>query len=276
VELAFTDSTLTVTTDGETLGSYPIDEVDVARVGSNRFDLRVGSDTLMFTADDAMSFSYEALPMLESAHSHRSQQALSRVRAWWRAKAEAVQRGGPPVEEVTPAGRAFTPTKDRIPLAELRRRLHVNVDVLEDEDAESSASMEPAAEVPRSMSTGDTSGGETKGESIAALTCIGVRADGKVCGSAAISERGFCFAHDPDRSIERRQAGDMTTQAAARVRRSSSDNLDDVVARLERAVAEVHEGRLDPQQAMAMASLAHAMVETIELAKSEEARKPRH
>jgi hypothetical protein len=38
-------------------------------------------------------------------------------------------------------------------------------------------------------------------------------------------------------------------------------------------VAEVHEGKLDPQQAIAMASLAHALVETIELAKSEEAGK---
>jgi hypothetical protein len=272
VELAFTDRTLTVSAGGETLGSYPIEEVDVSRVGSNRFDLRVGSDTLMFTPDDATGFSYEALPMLESARNHRSQQAVNRVRTWWRAKAEAVQQGGAPVDEVTPAGRAFTPTKDRIPLAELRRRLHVNVDLAEDLDARHPSPAEPER---RSMSVGRT-GSETNVESNTASTCIGVRADGNICGSAAISERGFCFAHDPERSIERRQAGEKTNQAAARVRRSSSENLDDVVARLERAVAEVHEGRLDPEQAMAMASLAHAMVETIELAKSEEAGKPRN
>jgi hypothetical protein len=73
--------------------------------------------------------------------------------------------------------------------------------------------------------------------------------------------------------VERREVHERTTRAADRVRRLASENLDDVVARLERAVAEVHEGKLDPQQAIAMASLAHALVETIELAKSEEAGK---
>lgn len=101
-------------------------------------------------------------------------------------------------------------------------------------------------------------------------TCLGIRSDGKPCGSSMLGPNGFCFTHDPHRALQRRVIQEQTTRAAERVRRSSFENLDDVVARLERAVAEVHEGRLDPQAALAMASLAHAMIDTIELAKSSE------
>ena len=280
VELDLSDRALTVSADGELLGSYPLEEVAVARVGSDRFDLHVGSDQLVFTADDAIRFSYEAMPMIESSRLERLHDPVARFRSWWRTRiTEADGAAQRPSEADMPAGRAFTPSEQRMSLAEMRHRL----DALATEPV-SEAPIPVAVEhvprrVARSMSS-DVPPAENPGEtpkepetSVAVATCMGIRSDGKICGSAAVSPRGFCFAHDPDRHVERREVHERTTKAADRVRRSAAENLDDVVARLERAVAEVHEGRLDPQQALAMASLAQAMVETIELAKTQEAEK---
>lgn len=261
---------LTVSTDGEVLGSYPLEEIAVARVGSDRFDLHVGSDQLFFTADDAIRFSYEAMPLIATSRDERLSDPVARFRTWWKARSAAsngVDHAGAPGD--MPAGRAFTPTESRLSLAEMRLRL-------DRVQAEAPATV-PAAvvaeevskNVARSMSSMDVPPKNDPDGSEA--SCMGIRSDGKICGSAAVSPRGFCFAHDPDRHVERREVHERTTRAADRVRRTAAENLDDVVARLERAVAEVHEGRLDPAQAMAMASLAQAMVETIELAKSQEA-----
>jgi hypothetical protein len=256
VELDLTRRDLTVTSAGETLGRYPLDQVAVSRVGSDRFDLTVGSDELVFTADDAIRFSYEAMPMISSAR-HQRIPFGAVVRMWLQARRDASI-----VEDrsSTPAGRAFTPTETQRSFATLRSRLI-------GEDLPASDPFFDTAPVPQSATDDD------RPSLLHSDVCVGIRSDGKVCGSAAVSARGFCYAHDPDRHVERREVQERTTRAADRVRRLASENLDDVVARLERAVAEVHEGKLDPQQAIAMASLAHALVETIELAKSEEAGK---
>ena len=282
VELTVSDRVLTVSSDGELLGSYPLEDVAVARVGSDRFDLHVGTDQLLFTADDAIRFSYEAMPLIETSRTERLQDPVARFRSWWRTR---ITEGEGAVERPTgpdmPAGRAFTPSDARVSLSEMRRRIDevaagpvpetstaVAVEDLPRRVARSMSSDLPAAEMSE-----DPAEPDEPDASVAVASCMGIRSDGKICGSAAVSPRGFCFAHDPDRHVERREVHEQTTQAADRVRRSATENLDDVVARLERAVAEVHEGRLDPQQALAMASLAQAMVDTIELAKSQEAEK---
>ncbi|HSJ27538.1 MAG TPA: hypothetical protein VLB67_04960 [Acidimicrobiia bacterium] len=269
-----------MTSSGELLGTYPIEEVGVARVGSDRFDLQVGSERLVFTADDSLRFSYEALPLIESAR-RRPQVTASRFRSWLKRRlpvvveAEAPDREAtPPAQEPkapTPVARAFTPTRESPSLSEMRADLQRRTSEVVSAGTENPA-MVGSEEVPvaRSMSS-DPVHEQAPPPGAPVGSCIGIRSDGKICGSAAVSERGFCFAHDPDRHVERREVMDKTTRAADRVRRSALENLDDVVSRLERAVAEVHEGRLDPQQALAMASLAQAMVETIELAKSDEA-----
>lgn len=250
---------MTVTSDGEVLGKYPIDDIAVSRVGSDRFDLRVGTDQLVFTADDAIRFSYEAIPAIESARSNRAHSASNRILSWL--SRSAVGDGTARTE--TPAGKAFTPAEALVSLAEMRERLE-EVGSMDSTPAE----VDDVPEIPRPMSVPDPS----PALPAIALSCMGIRSDGRVCGADAVTVRGFCLAHDPDHHRERRDAHEETTRAANRVRRMAADNLDDVVARLERAVAEVHEGKLDPQQALAMASLAHAMVETIEVAKSREAK----
>ncbi|MEX2423382.1 MAG: hypothetical protein WD990_05330 [Acidimicrobiia bacterium] len=274
------DRALTVSADGELLGSYPLEDVAVARVGSDRFDLHVGTDQLVFTADDAIRFSYEAMPLIETSRTQLLGDPVARFRSWWKTRiTEGEGAGERPTSAEMPAGKAFTPSETRVSLSAMRQRL--------DESAAGSVSETAVAvedlprRIARSMSSDlfaadaskNPAGFDEPEVSTAVASCMGIRSDGKICGSAAVSPRGFCYAHDPDRHVERREVHEQTTKAADRVRRSATENLDDVVARLERAVAEVHEGRLDPQQALAMASLAQAMVDTIELAKSQEAEK---
>lgn len=281
MELDLTRRALTVSSDGEVLGDYPLAEVAVSRIGSDRFDLRVGSDQLLFTADDAILFSYEAMPVIESVRRDPVAHPVDRLREWWRARMSVVAEPSGSTSDrerlrgETPAGRAFIPSETSVSLADVRSRIatargsavatHVST-------VERPESRQP---IPRSMSSADEAAPVPPPDPEPGITCMGIRSDGKICGSAAISERGFCYAHDPDRYMERREVHDKTTRAADRVRRAAAENLNDVAARLERAVAEVHEGRLDPQQALAMASLAQALVETIELAKSEEAGRQR-
>ena len=277
VELTVSDRALIVSADGELLGSYPLEEVAVARVGSDRFDLLVGSDQLLFTADDALRFSYEAMPLIETSRTERLHDPIARFRSWWRTRVVEAD-GAPerPSEADMPAGKAFTPSESRVSLSEMRQRLDAVAARSGSETSSAVAVEDVPRRVARSMSSDAAADGGEPDAAAAPLdvaTCMGIRSDGKICGSAAVSPRGFCFAHDPDRHVERREVHEHTTRAADRVRRSAIENLDDVVARLERAVAEVHEGRLDPQQALAMASLAQAMVDTIELAKSQEAEK---
>lgn len=260
-----------VTSDGETLGRYPIDQIEVSRLGSDRFDLRVGDDQLVFTAEDAIRFSYEAMPMIQSLRGHQLSHPVDRVLAWWRKRneMEPTPAAAASVITETPAGRAFTASENKVSLSSMRQRVEAA--------GRGDPDVSPRVDAPRtgrSMSTHDEAA-DLPPDPVTGLTCLGIRSDGKICGSAAVSPRGFCFAHDPDRHVERREVQEQTTKAADRVRRAPAENLDDVVARLERAVAEVHEGKLDPQQALAMAAVAHAMVETIELAKSQEAEKRR-
>lgn len=48
----------------ETLGTWSVSQVKAERIEGNRFDLLLGDDRAVFLADDALAFSYEALPQL--------------------------------------------------------------------------------------------------------------------------------------------------------------------------------------------------------------------
>jgi hypothetical protein len=222
VELALIGRKLTVSSDEGVLGSYPIDEVEITRLGSDRFDLRVGSEQLVFTAEDAIRFSYEALPMIESYRSHRTQRAIGKVRSWLKEnEADPGEQTESDAEPVTPVGLAFTPNAG---LLSERRQVTA-------EDREGERVAEETVESQVVVSPSEQT-------------------------SAAVSEA-------------------VRSVTSARTRVAATGGLNDVVSRLEQAVTDVYEGRLDPERGQAMASLAMAMVETAELAKSEEARNSR-
>jgi hypothetical protein len=103
--------------------------------------------------------------------------------------------------------------------------------------------------------------------------CAGIRADGQPCTSTAVGASGYCFAHDPDRAAERddaRRRGGENRSNSARLRGLVPPRLLATFDALEDAMAEVHDGRLDPRQANAMASLARAMVAVLQAGELEE------
>jgi hypothetical protein len=55
---------LELVSGGEVLGSWPTAQVKAERVEGDRFQLHLGDDRAIFAADDALAFSYEALPVL--------------------------------------------------------------------------------------------------------------------------------------------------------------------------------------------------------------------
>jgi hypothetical protein len=49
---------------GHELGSWPLSSVRAERLEEDRFDLHLGAERALFAADDAVAFSYEALPLM--------------------------------------------------------------------------------------------------------------------------------------------------------------------------------------------------------------------
>ncbi len=106
-------------------------------------------------------------------------------------------------------------------------------------------------------------------------TCSAPTKSGKPCHGRP-GESGYCFAHDPatkDKREAARVKGGENSSSAARLEKLLPSRLRPTFDRLEAAMKEVHEGRLDPRRATAMASVAGAMVKIIK-AGEEEARTP--
>lgn len=94
-------------------------------------------------------------------------------------------------------------------------------------------------------------------------TCAEVRRDGQPCRAAPLPGNDHCWAHAPELAEKReaaRQAGGLNSSGPARVRRMLPSRLAPVATRLEKALAEVHTGKLEPPRAQAMASLSRALM----------------
>ena len=59
---------LELTSGDDVLGTWAASQVTAERVEGDRFSLQLGDETAMFIADDALGFSYEALPQLNKRH----------------------------------------------------------------------------------------------------------------------------------------------------------------------------------------------------------------
>lgn len=96
--------------------------------------------------------------------------------------------------------------------------------------------------------------------------CAGARRDGSVCRGKARSS-GYCFAHDPELQAVRAQGqrkGGHARSKLVRVRRIMPSHLSTIFDQLENALAETHDGDLQPRVATAMDSLASAMCRVLE------------
>jgi hypothetical protein len=92
--------------------------------------------------------------------------------------------------------------------------------------------------------------------------CAAIRRDGQPCAAPALPRSPFCFAHDPERAEQRtaaRSRGGHNRANVVRLRGLAPARLLPIYDRLERALAEVHDGTLEPPRASAMAALARAM-----------------
>jgi hypothetical protein len=101
-------------------------------------------------------------------------------------------------------------------------------------------------------------------------TCQAANKAGTTCRAAALPDSDFCFFHDPEHEMERREA-----QAAggrqSRVKTLPEDapavkieSCRDVVAILSETVNQVRRGQVDPRVANAVGYLANVLLKAVE------------
>ncbi len=96
-----------------------------------------------------------------------------------------------------------------------------------------------------------------------ATSCPALRNDGLPCQSTIIDRSGYCYPHDPERSLG--QGFRKALEARARLIRKGTARLTRVYARLDKAFRQVERGELEFHKAMAMAQLARTMCAILEL-----------
>jgi hypothetical protein len=105
-------------------------------------------------------------------------------------------------------------------------------------------------------------------------TCTATRLNGEPCKARALGvDRPFCWAHAPELAAKRdaaRANGGLRSQPLHRIRRTLPTRLSPVAQALEKALVEVHDGKLEPSRATAMAALARALISVLEAAEVEE------
>lgn len=100
------------------------------------------------------------------------------------------------------------------------------------------------------------------------LRCKASRKDGQSCHAWA-QESGLCVFHSPE-SAEARRKGGLNSSKKARADKLLPLRLRPILTLLEKAISEVHDGKLEPRQAQAMASLGGAIVKVLEAGYFEE------
>jgi Family of unknown function (DUF5763) len=104
-------------------------------------------------------------------------------------------------------------------------------------------------------------------------TCRATKRDGSRCTSVMVNANGFCYAHDPVYADERKEMQAKGGRHKARLiqlKHLSPPRLLPIYDRLERALEQVHDGKLDPRQAQAMATLARALAAILQTGEIEQ------
>lgn len=92
--------------------------------------------------------------------------------------------------------------------------------------------------------------------------CKKITRKGEPCRGLAL-EDGYCFSHSPElekKRLEARARGGKNSARAARLKKLVPPRLIPVFYKLEQALTQVHNGKIESKQATAMAALARAMV----------------
>jgi hypothetical protein len=103
--------------------------------------------------------------------------------------------------------------------------------------------------------------------------CGATSKNGQQCRALALAGSPFCFSHAPERAQERAEArkrGGFNSSTAARLQRLIPARLISIYDVLEASLLEVHDGKLEPARATAMAAISRAMVTILTAGELEE------
>ena len=253
VHLDVAEHHLAVESDGGGLGAWPLEVVDVERLRGDTFALSVAGEPLQFIADDSISFAYSGMPAIERVTTRRRNRSALRSmfdRIWsGNDQAPSLEADPAPAATVGPSAapaEVISLTGVEAALAEpatepVSKYPEVTIEPWVDADAR-------PAEEPESSAP------EVRSESGACPTILG---DGRRCESTILTATGYCYAHDPKRAFEDKYKA--AQEARAQLRRDSTERLNRIYRRLDKAMRQVERGELDPETATAMAQLAGTM-----------------
>jgi hypothetical protein len=286
VNLELAGHHLAVESESGGLGAWPLETVRVRRLEGDTFAMTVAGEDLHFVADDTISFAYSGIPAIESVSGPA--RGRSRLRSLLdRFGSESPEPTRPTVMPSSP-----TVTADESsPLAPqpVEEELSGDVDHPEPMAAETFETTEPIEEEvidmtalwvesepepdPETWYQPDPSTIEDAAtqpsdqhqlaEEEQPAGCPGLTNDGLPCRSPILSPSGYCYPHDPDRTVE--DGYRKALEARAKLKRKGTARLTRVYSRLEKAMRQVERGELEPDIAVAMAQLARTMCAILDL-----------
>ena len=283
VDLELAGHHLAVESESGDLGAWPLEAVRVRRLEGDTFEMTVAGEDLHFIADDTISFAYSGMPVIErfsgpSPSRSRIRNFLGRLGSGSTPSQQAPAEPAPTPEQIQVKVEGPEPATESVVGVEEPPVLiePVQQEMVHDDPDEKVIDMDALAiEQADQLATPDTTPapppipthptGEEKNDE--GPSCPGVTADGLPCRSPILSSSGYCYAHDPDRTVE--DGYRKAQEARARLRRKGTARLTKVYSRLEKAMRQVESGELDPDVAMAMAQLAQTMCAILDLDEEE-------
>lgn len=250
------------------LGAWPLEVVDVERLEGDIFALTVAGEPLRFVAEDTIDFAYSGVPTIEqiSSRTSRSRSSFRSMldRIWSGPdKSSATAPVEPPSDEENDDEEVVL-DQPRLPVADAAPTVEdpTGADTAVGGVDETDGTADPLVE-----HTGDRSGWSEVGEDPAPEEgCPAIRSDGRRCESPILTSSGYCYPHDPKRAFEDRY--EAAQDARAKLKRDSTQRLNRIYGRLDKAMRQVERGELDPETAMAMAQIASTMCAILDIDES--------
>lgn len=244
VELVIDGQVLTLSADQELIGSYPMRQVAVERLSGDRFRLTLAGEAVVFTTEDALSFSYEAVPVIrrEGSEASLGSQVRHALRTFLGARDEG--NGASPADPAPPPPPA--PPEGLLPPP-------IGGEAAAIESPPPAPRLHPGALDPVEEAAEATPVGVSLSEA--------VRLVAESAPPAASPWRGPEGVLPPMPPLEEPTTLPVTAPDPPPAPAESPPPVspsESLAHRLHAAVAEVQEGRLDPQAALAMAALAQA------------------
>ena len=288
VDLEVAGHHLAVESESGGLGAWPLETVRVRRLEGDTFAMTVAGEDLHFVADDTISFAYSGLPAIESVSGPT--RGRSRLRS-------LLDRFGP--EPPKPAAATVTPSTPPAMTAEASTIAPQSIEedvmrhvadpepvaaetdlfdmpeAVEEEAIDVTAlsvvsEPEPTQDTPRRPDRPTTEGDSAQPAAQSEVIddeqpagCPGLTTDGLPCRSPILSPSGYCYPHDPDRTVA--DGYRKALEARAKLKRKGTARLTRVYSRLEKAMRQVERGELEPDIAVAMAQLARTMCAILDL-----------